>query len=265
LTDEKFREWLLETLCDFSKKIHDSMDDNDNNRYRCLSYMYTKVLQVINHIELSYPIIDKDDMGKRDIKHLEQNHPFKNVLFKHQEEIINCKKSTIICNWCRNASKTFTLAKTIEYNEPLNVMYISFLEDFADSMFLNEIKQYTNLKIKELEPNYMVLEGINSKQIYICSDRYKNLNKNILFDYLMFDEFLPFNVGVKAKQIMSMITYNNYNQWLQRFFPGASILQIDYKEIVKLGLLKNEFILETRKLNPQKYYNEFAILDKPII
>ena len=159
-------------------------------------------------------------------------------LLKHQEYVVNNKSSNIICNWARNAGKTFTIAKIIEKHKPQNVLYLCPKYYNVDQLKNNLNSNYTT----------NIHTDINDKNI------------NIFFDYVFFDEILPYNVGIKCKQSISFVTYNNSNKWLERFFPYCEIYTVDYTEIVKENLLTQKHIDMTLATNAKRFKNEYGLL-----
>ena len=186
-------------------------------------------------------------------------------LMDFQKEVVDCQNDFIILNWCRNASKTFTLAKLIEDKKPKNVIYVGCIDDMFND-FIDRIETYTKLG-ESITTKYDLL-GLetfklnNNEEIKIYSNNYKDLDRDIIYDYILYDDVLPYNINVKANKVISTISYNNYDKWLQRFYPTAKVFERDYKDMQKLDLIYRSLDW-IKDVHTEKYFNEYAILDKP--
>lgn len=187
-------------------------------------------------------------------------------LMDFQKEVIDCESDFIILNWCRNASKTFTLAKLIENKKPKNVIYISSSEDMLYE-FGDKINNYTKLNedyFDDIPLGMVVIKDNDGNEIKIYSNTYGKLNKDLTYDYILYDDVLPFNIGVKANKVVSTISYNNYDKWLQKFYPTAKIFEKDYKDMINLNLLPNSSIFWDKEISFKGFLNEYGILDNPL-
>lgn len=77
----------------------------------------------------------------------------KKGLLNWQQKVLDFKGKNLICNWCRNAGKNFTIAKIIELETPKNVLYI----DSFDNNSLKILCESFN-RINELSPHNVHME-----------------------------------------------------------------------------------------------------------
>ena len=124
-----------------------------------------------------------------------------------------------------------------------------------------EIKAKTATKLKLQVYNPM--EGYSSEvSVYALSRLEKGeIDRDTVFDYVFFAECLPYNVGVKAKQSISFISYNDKDEWLERFYPNCKISKIDYRPLIEVGLLSQKMVDDCKESNYKKFMNEFAITE----
>jgi len=277
--DRIFVEYFVSGLFIKSFRLHKLMEicKDNYNQYRCLSDAYVKLTEKICKIERDRPMEFKNKQELRELQNnadisyimseeeikkiIEKSVPFEintiSNLLKHQQEAVDFKGKNLICDWSRSAGKTFTIIKIIELNKPKNVLYISSFEDSL--VYLIESLK-TNQCFKNAEKIFKDEMSLNGVKIYTL-DSLKRLDENIVFDYIFFDEVLPFNIGVKFKQSICFISYNDKDEWLERFYPNCKISKIDYIPLVESGLLNQKTIDECSKVNYKNYLNEFAILD----
>ncbi len=192
-------------------------------------------------------------------------------LYKHLEELVYNNNPTIICNWATGLGRTYGVAQKIIKNRLSNVLYVSFDskidhlankisvivkdKDFPDrdNVFLRISKEYIIIEYRDNEHT--------KTQIFNAETLRSGDYVPDCFDLIIFDGVLPFNIGYKAKQMVSMISVNNYDKKLQRLYPMADIIEYDYRYGVEQGILDENTI---KKIEDESYYyDKFAILDKP--
>lgn len=203
-------------------------------------------------------------------------------LLKHQQEVVDFEGENLICDWTRGSGKTFTIAKIIELNKPENVLYInnvgnnyeSFntlcdkfkdinintLKDKSDCDTIIEVKTKTSTKLELFvhdQTNFSSEINVYS----LKSLRNGDIDKNTVFDYVFFAECLPYNVGVKSVKSISFISYNDKDEWLERFYPHCKISKSDYRPLVEVGMVSQKMIDRCKESNYKKFLNEYAILD----
>jgi len=278
-------------------ELHKLMEDckGDYDQYRCLSDAYVRLTDKICKIERDMPrkvesgitsatiiskgiIVGLEQLGLKD-SIISKNKEL--GLIKYQQNVVEFKGANLICDWSRNAGKTFTIAKIIELNRPKNVLYIDSIgseynginalyDKFIEINKLNshagresgieiKVKTATNLKLLVYNP----MEEYSSEvSVYALSRLEKGeIDRDTVFDYVFFAECLPYNVGVKAKQSISFISYNDKDEWLERFYPNCKISKIDYRPLIEVGLLSQKMVDDCKESNYNKFCNEFAILD----
>jgi len=251
-------------------ELHKLKEDckGDYNQYRCLSDAYIRLTDKIYKLELDKPSFAQEiKVKKEDLKNVSEyiinkisdninttKHKWDSsgtVLFDYQQDVVDFKGKNLICDWSRSAGKTFTIIKIIELNKPKNVLFVTSGND-EENMYLDQLykKLYDDNQIfNENKVNIYTLSNING------------IDLDIVFDYVFFEEILPYNIGVKFKQSICFISYNDKDEWLERFYPNCKISKIDYKPLVESGVLKQKMIDECSRVNHKNYLNEFAILD----
>ena len=278
-------------------ELHKLMEDckGDYDQYRCLSDAYVRLTDKICKIERDMPrkvesgitsatiiskgiIVGLEQLGLKD-SIISKNKEL--GLIKYQQNVVEFKGNNLICDWPRNAGKTFTIAKIIELNRPKNVLYIDSIGSEYNGINalydkLTEInkrnehegrevrieikaKTATKLKLQVYNP----MEGYSSEvSVYALSRLEKGeIDRDTVFDYVFFAECLPYNVGVKAKQSISFISYNDKDEWLERFYPNCKISKIDYRPLIEVGLLSQKMVDDCKESNYKKFMNEFAITE----
>jgi len=257
-------------------ELHKLMEDckGDYDQYRCLSDAYIRLTDKICKIERDRPRNVESEYNP-----VEKNKEL--GLIQYQQDVVEFKGDNLICDWSRNAGKTFTIAKIIELNRPKNVLYIDSIgseynginalyDKFIEINKLNshvgresgieiKVKTATNLKLLVYNP----MEEYSSEvSVYALSRLLKGeIDRDTVFDYVFFAECLPYNVGVKAKQSISFISYNDKDEWLERFYPNCKISKIDHRPLVEVGLLSQNMVDSCKESNYKKFCNEFAIND----
>lgn len=193
-------------------------------------------------------------------------------LFDYQRKVLDTKQKTLICNWSKHIGKTYTLAMLVLKNKPKNVIYIS-RSKFKDIVRkIGEIFRTTELQhmIDEIKINKNCIQlTYNSGEVVnVFSLDYIQLAdcSNIDYDYILFDGLLPFNIGQNAKQVVSMITVNNYNKHLQHLYDlDTEIFEVDYKTGVDCGLVCNVSMHQFKINDLNRFCSEYAILDNPAL
>lgn len=185
--------------------------------------------------------------------------------FEHQTEVINSCEPMIICNWARGLGKTFTIACKILNERYKNVLYVNcpmntvaLQEKFREigrlRLFGFDVEKFSNDKI--------ILSYMDGAKAVIYSYTISNRGLHTdSYDLIVFDGILPFKMDCIAKQVISMVTINNYDKKLQRLYPYNRIYEYDYKYGIEQQLLDKN-MMDKMQDNP-KFYDEFAILSKP--
>ena len=274
--DRGFVDYVVSSLFAESKELHSLMETckEDYDQYRCMSDAYVKLTDKICRIERDMPRNVESEYSP-----VEKNKEL--GLIQYQQDVVEFKGNNLICDWSRNAGKTFTIAKIIELNRPKNVLYIDSIgseynginalyDKFIEINKLNshvgresgieiKVKTATNLKLLVYNP----MEEYSSEvSVYALSRLLKGeIDRDTVFDYVFFAECLPYNVGVKAKQSISFISYNDKDEWLERFYPNCKISKIDHRPLVEVGLLSQNMVDSCKESNYKKFCNEFAIND----
>ena len=274
-------------------ELHKLKEDckGDYNQYRCLSDAYIRLTDKIYKLELDKP---KEKIIPSEIIHngiinwlidlgLSSNIISKNKelgLIKYQQDVVEFKGKDAICDWPRNAGKTFTIAKIIELNKPENVLYIDNIGSISSSLdtLCDKFKEInksnentgrdTSVEVKVKTSTKLELlvhdrtDYSSEVNVYTLKSLYSGeTNRNIVFDYVFFAECLPYNLDVKAEQSISFISYNDKDEWLKRFFPTCKIFKVDYKPLVEVGMLSQIAIDSCKEIEYKKFCNEFAIND----
>lgn len=281
----RFIDNFLNSLIVESTELHKLMETckGEYNQYRCLSDAYIKLTDKICRIERDRP---KGIEVKRIIPWDCTEKNIELGLLKYQQDVVEFKGDNLICDWARNAGKTFTIAKTIELNRPKNVLYIDNLGSnyeslnilcgkFTDINNLNKnagresriemkIKTATRLEIQISNYQEEYSSDVNVYTLNSLKNGEVNRDK-IVFDYAFFAEMLPYNLGdIKTKQSISFISYNDKDEWLERFYPNCEISRVDYRPLMTVGLLNQKMIDTCKNKNYDKFLNEFAILDNSL-
>ena len=274
--EKEFVDKFLNNLTNETENLHRLKESckGQYEQYRCLSDAYVKITDKICRIERDMPRKVESEYNP-----VEKNKEL--GLIQYQQDVVEFKGDNLICDWSRNAGKTFTIAKIIELNRPKNVLYIDSIgseynginalyDKFIEINKLNshagresgieiKVKTATNLKLLVYNP----MEEYSSEvSVYALSRLEKGeIDRGTVFDYVFFAECLPYNVGVKAKQSISFISYNDKDEWLERFYPNCKISKIDYRPLVEIGLLSQKMVDGCKESNYKKFCNEFAIND----
>ena len=262
-------------------------------QYRCLNDAYISLTNKMYKIELDMPRKVESEKVSADIVVKTITEGLKQLgfrdsiisknkelgLIKYQQNVVEFKEQNLICDWPRNAGKTFTIAKIIELNKPKNILYIDSIGSDYNGLSalcdkfteINKLNEYagreTGIEIKIKTSHVLKLQVYNQEhssevRVYTLSGLEKGeAYKDMVFDYIFFAECLPYNVGVKYKQSISFITYNDKDEWLERFYPNSKVFKIDYRSLVAVGLLPHKIIDSSKESNYKKYLNEYAILD----
>ena len=273
--DEEFVEYIVSSLFAESKELHKLMETCkvDYDQYRCMSDAYVKITDKICRIERDMP---------RKVKSETQYNPIVNGkgsgLLKHQQEAVDFEGANLICDWTRNSGKSFTIAKIIELKKPENVLYIdnigsnyesfnTLCDKFKDINYLDktgipiiEVKKKTPTKLTLLIHD--LVDYSSEVNVYSLKSLHNgDIDNNTVFDYVFFAECLPYNLGVKSLKSISFISYNDSDEWLERFYPNCKISKSDYKPLVEIGMLTQKTIDSCKESNYKKFLNEYAILD----
>jgi hypothetical protein len=278
--DGVFAEYFVSSLFIEADRLHKLMETckKDYDLYRCMSDAYIKLTDKICKIESHRPM-------EIEIKSIPlSNFTYKNFklgLLQYQQDVIKFEGENLICDWTRNSGKTFTIAKIIELNKPENVLYIdnigsissslnTLCDKFAEINKSNEnagrdtsieVKIKTSMKLEILVHDQV--DYSSEVNVYtLKSLRNGEVKKDMVFDYVFFAECLPYNLGVNAKQSISFISYNDSDEWLERFYPNCKISKSDYRPLVEVGLLTHKMVDGCKEHNYKKFLNEYAILDK---
>jgi len=205
---------------------------------------------------------------------IHKNNNIRNIeMFDYQLEAKNkIGVTTTICNWSRICGKTFTLAMIILKDRPKQVLFIGksidslldlrdkFAEIFnMDENIKNSIKDivFYQEQIKIIFWDNSVIKIYN----YISMPK-GSISEDTKFDYIMFNDLLPFYIPYKTNRIISMVSINNYNKKLERLYKHDTIiLNEDYLTGSKNGLISPKYI-ENCKDKPN-WFDDFAILDNP--
>lgn len=195
-------------------------------------------------------------------------------LYDYQKKVINSDTKTLICNWSRNLGATYTLARLILDKKLEFVVYIGDFETIKEK--IDECIRMLNLRneIKSLRMNRDDIEiqffGTNNYIRILSLKQATTLpqNRYIEYDYILFDKMLPFNTGLKTKQVISMVTINNHDKTLQKLYPKyksnfVDSYELDYTVAIENGLLSSSFIHGIMQENKEVFYNEYAILSDP--
>lgn len=194
------------------------------------------------------------------------------MLFDYQKWAIDEKNlaeaKTHIWNWARNAGKTYMLGRLIIDNRPRRVVYVSRCGDFSYlGSKIESIYGVHNFKSIFYSQSKIVIEGFNglTTTIYSLEDALLPENRDLRYDYILFDDSLPRNTGLHTDRVISTITTNNYNNKLNRLFgEDVCITTIDYKPIVGYGLLHTEHCKDMlNEISFEKFCNEYALNNNP--
>jgi len=275
--DEKFVEYIVSSLFIEAGELHKLMETckEDYDQYRCMSDAYVKLTDKICRIERDMPRkVESETQYNPIIKNKELG------LIKYQQDVVEFKGKDAICDWPRNAGKTFTIAKIIELNKPENVLYIDNIGSISSSLdtLCDKFKEInksnentgrdTSVEVKVKTSTKLELlvhdrtDYSSEVNVYTLKSLYSGeTDRSIVFDYVFFAECLPYNLDAKAEQSISFISYNDKDEWLKRFFPTCKIFKVDYKLLVEVGLLSQKMVDSCKEMNYKKFLNEFAILD----
>jgi len=194
-------------------------------------------------------------------------------LYNYQQEAKNKNGvKTTICNWSRGLGKTYTLSSIILDERPKDVLYVGKTSDGMRNIYqhFNEIFELYPNGIKNLIKDLKIMkdkiiiqyfDGIRTT-VFDYAFMPIRSNKDIIFDYLMFDDLLPMFIDYKCNRVMSMVTTNNYNKKLEQLYKhNTIILNEDYSTGIKNELFELSKIEKSRELNI--WYDNYAILDDP--
>ena len=192
-------------------------------------------------------------------------------LYNYQQEAKNKNGiKTTICNWSRGLGKTYTLSSIILNERPNNVLYICKTSDGMRNLIqkFNEIFELHPKSIKGVIQDLKVMkdkiiiqyfDGIRTT-VYDYAFMPIGSNKDIVFDYIMFDDLLPMFIDYQCNRVISMVTINNYNNKLEQLYKhNTVVLNEDYSAGIKNGLLDINKIDKFKEKN--YWYDWYAILD----
>ena len=181
-------------------------------------------------------------------------------LLPYQKLVVDSTDANIICNWCRSSGKTYTISKIIEVNNPKNVLIIGSDQSIKNLYYALEKLDSVQYAARYTHTIYVDVLNPQTKETYTTNIYERNYCDDIEYDYIIFDDILPYNTGFKAKQSIAFITCSNRDNWLQRFYPHTKIFTVDYRDVIKDGLIDEKQMSKiTSKLSREEFRSSYDI------
>lgn len=191
-------------------------------------------------------------------------------LYDFQREMVDNKDSFILCNWSKGLGKTYTIVNKIIKDKPKYVIVDSLGDLTSYREKLDDILHCNSFLFKDIESlslmnNCIKIKYKDGSKTTIVT--LKDINRGVIptefVDLIVFDGILPYDNGYKSKQVISMITTNNYDGKLQKLFPKIVIKEYGLSTIKKYNILDNDFINHMKENDLNRYYNEIDITSEP--
>lgn len=200
-------------------------------------------------------------------------------LTEFQKEIIDSDNKTTICNWSRGLGKTYTCARIITDNKPRYVLYCNPKSKSLKnlSILIGEKisidKKYGNtVSDVKYDRNQIIISYHDGNKTLVFNETFlindSECKDHITFDYILFDESLPYNITNKGKQTISFITISHYNllNIMDMKYQNMSIHGL--KDGLDNGLYHEQSIIKERQNfnntygNLEIFNNQFDILNE---
>ena len=99
----------------------------------------------------------------------------------------------------------------------------------------------------------------------IESERIDNNVDTENYDLMVFDASFAYNYDVKSKKAIKVLTQNvhSYTDNEKEVYNNYEVIEVDYKDAFKEDAVSINKAVEFAIVDSQKFYNQFAIKDKP--
>lgn len=200
-------------------------------------------------------------------------------LFDWQEEIINDDSSRMLLNIPKGGGKSFLLFNKILKDKPKDVIYIGTRKMFYNfSKKIEEIKTLSNICNSIIINNRITIKTMDNKYINII--QYSDIKdashySNEEVDLVIWDDIhinsslinytLENIFEIKAKKYICTTTQNTMKLRSNYILCDWKLYEIGLKTLLYYNLCNRKYILDIRDKFPEKYEDEYNILNENIM